>query len=472
MRRPTFPRPRRGGFTIVELLVAAALTMFVMYILAACFAAGLESFRQVKAVGDMTERLRSAANTLRQDLTQDHFDRTTGRGGPRLSDQRMVRWNPLLPNPFNPAVPGNWEPDPAWEPPTEGFFRIFQGANNPYQSPPAPWNGVIPAYYEGMDEEGVRSTRATDHVLHFTVKRYVRKQSDLFAAAIIDPSGAVASRTRPLDYVTANQLLSQWTEVAYFLVPSNTQANNGLPLYYLVRRDKPLMPMGQPTGIPGGGSYGTISLVSTLGQSGNTTNNPLFNTSEDVTAPCRRMNNPLWTIVPTPAPWSYNPPAIAGSSGAGYVPLGTGDDIVLTDVLSFEVKVAHDLAVPFFPSVSNPDTPEFPFDYLPMVPSPGVIAPRYATCQSVSPVPIGSGLTGYRIFDTWSKAVGPSVPVPPPPGVPPPAFAPAYDYSSWRSPAAITSVPFYTRVRALQLRLRVWDAKTQQVRQVTLVQDM
>jgi len=56
---------RRIGFTLIEVLVAMALTMFIMVILSQCFVQGLETFRVLKAIGDMQERLRTASNVLR-----------------------------------------------------------------------------------------------------------------------------------------------------------------------------------------------------------------------------------------------------------------------------------------------------------------------------------------------------------------------------------------------------------------------
>lgn len=59
---------RRLAFTITELLVAMALIMFIMAVLSEAFVAGLESFRQLKSVGDMDQKLRTAAIILRRDL--------------------------------------------------------------------------------------------------------------------------------------------------------------------------------------------------------------------------------------------------------------------------------------------------------------------------------------------------------------------------------------------------------------------
>ena len=93
----------RQAFTLVEVLVAMALTMFIMVILSQAFVAALETFSGLKAVGDMQEDLRTAATLLRSDLSQDHFE-----GKRRLSD-RTINFGA-----------------PDYEPIREGFMRIVQ----------------------------------------------------------------------------------------------------------------------------------------------------------------------------------------------------------------------------------------------------------------------------------------------------------------------------------------------------------
>ena len=66
----------RTGFMLVELLVAMALIVFVMAILSESFSAGAAAFRNLKAIGDMAERLRTAAVLLRRDLAETHFGAT------------------------------------------------------------------------------------------------------------------------------------------------------------------------------------------------------------------------------------------------------------------------------------------------------------------------------------------------------------------------------------------------------------
>src|SRR4029077_4475858 len=97
---------RPSGFTLVEMLLAMTLMIFVMLILSQCFVQGLETFSGLKSIGDMQEQLRTATTLLRADLSLDHFE-----GKRRLSD-------PLAS--FSTATPST----PKIR---EGFFVIGQG---------------------------------------------------------------------------------------------------------------------------------------------------------------------------------------------------------------------------------------------------------------------------------------------------------------------------------------------------------
>src|SRR5579872_697483 len=107
---------RRSGFTIVELLVAMALIMFIMAILSEAFVAALKSFRDLKASADLAERLRSVSTLLRRELAADHFD-----GHRRMSQ------------------PDFWLNGP----PPEGFFRVYQGSAPTNEGPDASELGTL-----------------------------------------------------------------------------------------------------------------------------------------------------------------------------------------------------------------------------------------------------------------------------------------------------------------------------------------
>src|SRR5262245_23457789 len=98
---PLRPRPTgRAGFTLIELLVAMTLTLFVMTILAEAFSTAMETFAGLRSLGELQDNLRTALQTIRNDLAQDHFE-----GSRRLSDVNF--WT---------------------EPRREGFFFMRGGA--------------------------------------------------------------------------------------------------------------------------------------------------------------------------------------------------------------------------------------------------------------------------------------------------------------------------------------------------------
>ena len=58
----------------MELLVAMALIVLIMSILSQAFVEGIETFRHLKAIGDLNEELRQASAGLRSDvLAANHF---------------------------------------------------------------------------------------------------------------------------------------------------------------------------------------------------------------------------------------------------------------------------------------------------------------------------------------------------------------------------------------------------------------
>jgi prepilin-type N-terminal cleavage/methylation domain-containing protein len=89
----------RRGFTLVELLVAMAAIVFIMSILSEAFVEGLDTLRDLKALGDMQEQLRGAAAPLRSKVLLGHFqteefiDDTLRTGSPnpaKIADLRAL----------------------------------------------------------------------------------------------------------------------------------------------------------------------------------------------------------------------------------------------------------------------------------------------------------------------------------------------------------------------------------------------
>jgi type II secretory pathway pseudopilin PulG len=140
----------RKGFTLVELLVATALTIFVMTILTQAFVVSIDVFTGLKGIGDMQENLRAATNMIRYDLQQNHLE-----GGRRLSDPTLG-----LPLISNTAAP------------TQGFFRV---------TPSSTWTS------EGLDGDSMPSARVTDQVMHMMVRLKGNQPQSFFTTSIANP---------------------------------------------------------------------------------------------------------------------------------------------------------------------------------------------------------------------------------------------------------------------------------------------
>lgn len=199
---------RRPGFTLIEMLVSVALVLFIMVILTEAFGKGLESFRTLKAIGDMEARLRTAAAILRRDLTADHFE-----GKRRLSDPAN-RWN-------------------AMGVPREGFFVIGQNAV------------PLAAALEGSDSDGIDHRRQLD-ALYYTVKLRGNNRSDFFTATLNKggtPSPLLRGvRTTFFDHPddarfqdTPFTYSSQWAEVLVVPAANGASLPDGTPLHTLYR---------------------------------------------------------------------------------------------------------------------------------------------------------------------------------------------------------------------------------------------
>jgi hypothetical protein len=487
---------RRQAFTLVELLVSMALVIFIMVILSQAFIAGLETFRQLKAIGDMQERLRGVASVLRNDLAADHFD-----GRRRLSD------------------PDFWQIGP----PREGFFRIFQGA---------------PPVVEGYDADGVPSLRAANHYLHYTVRRRGNRRESFFSAPVINLSNRL-----PMDDVLLQQsaffesdnpgstrfqdpvtYTSQWAEVAVFLRPNGVTTQGGtagaVPLYGLYRREVLAVPDNRhanwetPITVT---SVAGIEAYLTGGLSGNpaTYKAPIFsgisckkkgfvytgngsyndtlyfNNPTDLTIPERRFGMvqtpgtggfPLRaTLPPANADLSYpifsdfappaTPPANAPMLRQDFTREGT--DLLLNDVISMDVAIL----VSNLPNrTTNPPAPLQPYLRQPAFidlfdprlyrlpndnPDPGIYPPGQANPRNPLFYDSKAPNTNNRpaVFDTWSSEVNET-----------------YDYSSWASVGNVTSAPMVfgtnNRLLAIKITIRVWDQRSQQARQITMIQDL
>jgi prepilin-type N-terminal cleavage/methylation domain-containing protein len=346
---------QRRGFTIVELLVAMALIILIMAVLSEAFVTGLGAFRSLKSIGDMQERLRVAAIKLRQDLALRHFE-----GDRRLSDIDPYWQDPFIGNgdQFNRNVGGR---------PEKGFLRI--------QTPPGTTqvlssNGMpyFPSVaLEGVDADGIQSwittpsfalpaNRAMLPVLHMACKlvpdrKDVLRRDQLYITPV-PPSTTPGNSTidqneGPPDFRQPGLLNSPWAEIAWFIVPTGeTAGSQGVtPLYSLYRRQRILIAPRRDTYLSqGGGAVAPAQIGQYYGVSVEPDPTPgnvllLWNSEYSVAGqpyagyPAGRS---MSTVLPNGSWWSR--PTPVGTTNGEPATL-QGDDLVTTDVISFEIKV-------------------------------------------------------------------------------------------------------------------------------------
>ncbi len=336
---------RRGGFTLVELMVAAAVSVVIMAVMAGAFQSGTDTMRYMRSVGGMQDQLRAATEMIRHDLQADHFvarDGDVGASGQKISGAKLS---------------GQWLTDSKWKPPAGGFFRI-QGTG------------------KAMDlnvSDGLTfpSQNATDHLIHFT---------------------SVLAGDKPQNTYTVSQgsntLSSPLAEISYALDSQNTGATpNGTQTFKLVRRQRLAAKATADKAALGGGDVAVVAQ-----------GNGAVATFADFSG----ANATTFRLADNRSAGDTN---IGAISSAGR----QGDDILLSNVLSFEVKASW--AGPGEPTPS-PSNYDYPFDNIPG----GVFDTGYGTDTSKTPQKI--------------------------------------------------------RVKALQIRVRIYDPKLKSARQVTIVQDM
>lgn len=267
--------------------------------------------------------------------------------------------------------------------PLGGFFRIESGTGS---------------IYEGADADGVSSTRATTHVIDFTAKRQGTSPDDLYVVPVNVGSPLLAYNVTDTP-LTGNQFVSKWARVRWFL--ANGQNVAGVTVFTLYRGVRVVA----PANVAVGGDE-----LNQVAQTGGTSR-----TMAELTNPVNR------------------PPFTQYVAGSTY----QGDDIVLSNVTSFEVK----------PTWHGPNSPVGP--------------PRSPRLNW----PIANNAFGTNIPD-GIPGVGASTPNGDYPFDDLPTGGAGRTFDTWND---VNTLPLRIRVTALQVKIRVFDPKTLLTRQVSFI---
>jgi type II secretory pathway pseudopilin PulG len=453
LRSPQTAR-RRTGFTLVELLVATALTMLIMAVISSAFQTAMDSLSHLRSAGELQDRLRSAGEKIRQDLQAPHFEDEAVKAG-KLSEVR---------NDTNPGFR-----------PQAGFFHIEQASESVAEHAGSP---LSPRDF---------STIATNHGLMFTVQLPGTSRQTVFTAPRIGCSSGHQCLDEKHDNLVANAVTtyaSRWAIVSWFLVPTTDKTAGPVPannktLYNLHRRVKLLAEVPDTFITPGAAGSENYFYDATpyirvrnpaTGTYGAAFANPNYGrvyTAKDraVTDANARFDRSVIgsTNASVPVGSSFS---VHQRPTNMFTPVGDGSDIVMSNILSFEVKADYsnvvtsltktaggtittlyprpsvrtaDLLTPAYALLGvtadqyNASNKDFPFDDLPLIPG----------RQQANP----------RTFDTGAGG-----------GTDPLTIT--------LTPTSTAPAPQATRIKALQIKLRIYDPKNKTTRQQTIVQEM
>jgi prepilin-type N-terminal cleavage/methylation domain-containing protein len=395
-----FQATPRTGFTMVELMVAMALSLFLMAILSEAFAVSMDTFRGMRAIGDMQDSLRNSLRQMRDDLASPHFE-----GGRKLSD-----------NDF-------W-----MEPRREGFFYM---------------KGSVPTS-EGTDPNGLASSRAVNHVMHFAVRKQGFRPTNYFSVGpFLSPPFNPPGATTPSRYVAANNPLdayygavnpqaggafvrTQWAEVAYLLKPMSgnpqpSTPDGAIPLYNLYRAEVLLLPYRDVTPISNVSNSITVSgqLGSTLLQhiSFNSLTLANFYSPNDVAMSTTR---------------GFNPNAATLNSSQV--------SLLCTNVVSFQVRLlVQQRTISQAALTLDPNIVKDPMQ------------------------PTTTGLTDIQNYVFSTNPTDPAI------------DSAASTPPTWATPVPgtdKTQTPLPSRIMGVQIRMRIYDPASGQSRQNTIVQSL
>ena len=297
---------RRGGFSLIEMLASLVITLIVMGATVQLFGTVGSAINNGRAGLEQNDRVRSAQQVLRNDLLGHTCD--------------TLVWQ---------------RPEAA-----SGYFEIVKG-------PPGTGRDTSPSNYNsstfpnGPNQPGALLTGYTQDALFLTVRS---RGLPFIGRATINGN--------------ATTIESQVAEVVWFMQPTmNPLTNQPVtypPTYTLYRRLLLVRPDLGP--LPANNFYDTYDVSAHVNNI-NGTGNMIPNSLADL---CYRENR--YGHYQTPFPYLINPASVQPfpNTDSRY-----GEDVVLTGVLSFDIKVWDPLVEVLYDSkevTSVPGTPLMPSD--------------------------------------------------------------------------------------------------------------
>lgn len=419
----------RKGFSLVELMVAMALIIFMLSIMSQAFVIATTCMQGLKGVGELLDKGRPVLAIMQKDLSAYHFD-----GLRRLSDDNF------------------WENGP----PSQGYFYISQGGLSEVEG--TTLDGVT------YQVSGQIPTKVSDHRLAFTSRLSGKNPEDFF----VTPFENYAMAAVPSDYTRLTGLFnssnalktsrnserydfvpgilhSNWAEIAYF-TKANSKNVNGVPLMDLYRQQKVVLP-------------------STVEANGLQVDSMYLGKYEDfccrvVTVANANPPPPAKPIVYFNSPAELTVPANRMALGVPFTNKPSSD-LLLTDLISFDVRVLQDSSLQDFSLLSNIlRTSVWPIPAPPPTDYSG-----YNRIFNTSPL----------VFDTWTKDrmggvkydLGDSSTGKWQPAATDATRIPIWNYQ-WNGSQYIPVKGL--RINAIQVSIRIWDEKSQKAREFKLIQ--
>ena len=423
-------RVNKKGFTLVELLVSMAIIIFMLSIMSQAFVIATTCMSGLKGVGELLDKGRPVLAVLQKDLSAYHFD-----GYKRLSDADF------------------WD----YGPPRQGYFKISEGGNTVVEGLPTT-DGVT---YQ-------RSGSAADHRLAFTSRLSGKNPDDFYVTAfeqynpgsdynslvgLFNSGGTLQASKNSQRYdFTPGVLHSQWAEIAYFIKANNRTAN-GTPLMDLYRQQKAVLPSNsEANGLaisdtmpappyPANTSkmpyYENFSCKSNAGTI-------YFNSPSDLTMPNYRM--------------------VSGVPNTLYA----NSDLLMTDVISFDVRILPDSSLNDFLLVSSLSSTFYRYNQNSNTQAPPCIFDTWTTGNDGTQYDLGDFSTGVWQPTAWDSNNINYTPMGT--GVNPATLIPIWNHNRSGMAGNIFTPNKGLRINAIQVSIRIWDEKSQKAREFKIIQ--